>query len=160
MDKRLSFSLSQRALTLAPYLIFSLAILARLLPGPRTIDDSFITFRYARNILAGNGFVYNPGEHVLGTTTPLYTGIMVVTGALAGGAQADFATLAWGINALADAFACLLFIALGRRLGNGLAGMAAAGVWAIAPYSVTFSIGGLETSVFILLMLGGAAFSS
>ena len=38
-----------------------------------TADDALIIFRYAENLAAGNGFVYNPGEHVLGTTTPLYT---------------------------------------------------------------------------------------
>jgi len=36
-------------------------------------DDAFITFRYARNIAAGHGFVYNQGELTLGTTTPMYT---------------------------------------------------------------------------------------
>ena len=36
-------------------------------------DDAFITYRYAKNIANGQGFVYNPGEPVLGTTTPLYT---------------------------------------------------------------------------------------
>jgi hypothetical protein len=36
-------------------------------------DDAFITYRYARNIASGQGFVYNEGEPVLGTTTPLYT---------------------------------------------------------------------------------------
>lgn len=36
-------------------------------------DDAFITYRYARNIALGRGFVYNPGEHVLGTSTPLFT---------------------------------------------------------------------------------------
>lgn len=36
-------------------------------------DDALITFRYAENLAAGKGFVYNAGEHVLGTTTPLNT---------------------------------------------------------------------------------------
>jgi hypothetical protein len=45
-----------------PLAIFLLALGARLLPGARTIDDSYITYRYVQNILAGNGFVYNPGE--------------------------------------------------------------------------------------------------
>ena len=35
-------------------------------------DDAYITYRYARNLAAGEGFVYNAGEHVLGTSTPLY----------------------------------------------------------------------------------------
>lgn len=36
-------------------------------------DDAYITYRYARNLFNGLGFVYNPGARVLGTTTPLYT---------------------------------------------------------------------------------------
>lgn len=37
-------------------------------------DDAFITYRYAKNIANGHGFVYNLHEPpVLGTTTPLYT---------------------------------------------------------------------------------------
>lgn len=36
-------------------------------------DDPFITYRYARNLAQGIGFVYNAGERVLSTTTPLFT---------------------------------------------------------------------------------------
>lgn len=36
-------------------------------------DDPFITFRFARNLSNGVGFVYNPGQRVLSTTTPLFT---------------------------------------------------------------------------------------
>ncbi len=36
-------------------------------------EDAFITFRFARQIAEGNGFVYNIGERVYGTTTPLLT---------------------------------------------------------------------------------------
>ncbi|MCH9647085.1 MAG: hypothetical protein K0U98_02535 [Deltaproteobacteria bacterium] len=36
----------------------------------QTVDDFFITFRYAQNLLAGEGFVFNPGERVFGTTAP------------------------------------------------------------------------------------------
>jgi len=34
-------------------------------------DDAFITLRYARNLIHRLGFVYNPGERVLGITNPL-----------------------------------------------------------------------------------------
>ena len=138
-------------------LVFSCAVLARLVPGPRTIDDAYITFRYARNILAGNGFLYNPGERILGTTTPLYTLTLVGLGALSGGVAAPFPWLALGVNALADGVTCLMLVALGRRLGVAWAGAywagaAAALVWAVAPFSVTFAIGGLETSVYVMLL--------
>lgn len=143
-----------RSLTILCLVMAALAVTARLVPGPRTIDDAFITFRYARNILAGNGFVYNPGERVLGTTTPLYTFLLVLLASLSGGAQAPFPQIALGINALADAGVCLLLIWLGRRLKAAPAGVAAALVWAILPFSVTFAIGGLETSVYVLLLTG------
>jgi hypothetical protein len=35
-------------------------------------DDAYITLRYARNLIEGNGFVFNPGEWILGITTPLW----------------------------------------------------------------------------------------
>lgn len=38
--------------------------------GGQTADDFFITYRYAQNLVAGFGFVFNPGEWVLGTTAP------------------------------------------------------------------------------------------
>ncbi len=36
-------------------------------------DDQFILYRYIDNIAAGHGFVYNLGQRVLGSTTPLFT---------------------------------------------------------------------------------------
>ncbi len=141
-----------RLQTLIPITIIILAIAARLIPGPRTVDDSFITYRYARNILAGEGFVYNPGEQVLGTTTPLYTLTMVALGALIGGTEANFPVIALTINALADALTALLLWKLGKSLGYKYTGAAAALIWAVAPFSVTFAIGGLETSLYVLLL--------
>jgi 4-amino-4-deoxy-L-arabinose transferase-like glycosyltransferase len=51
-------------------------LLFQALQGPQPIDDAFITYRYARSLTSGAGFVYNLGEKVLGTTTPLYTLIL------------------------------------------------------------------------------------
>jgi arabinofuranosyltransferase len=136
-----------------PWIIFICAIIARLIPGTRTIDDAFITFRYARNILAGNGFVFNPGEHVLGTTTPLYTILLVLLGSITGGVKAPFPSLALMVNSIADGFTCMLLYKLGCRLGSPRGGLGAALVWAIAPFSVTFAIGGLETSVYVFLLV-------
>lgn len=39
-------------------------------------DDVFITYTYSRNIAQGVGFVFNPGERVQGTTTPLWALVM------------------------------------------------------------------------------------
>jgi hypothetical protein len=134
------------------FLLVVLTLAARLIPGPRTIDDAFITFRYARNLIDGVGFVYNPGERVMGTTTPFYTLLMAGLGGILGGSQADFPWIALVVNALADCGTALLLWRLGRRFGSERAGAAAGLVWAVAPFSVTFAIGGLETSLYVLLL--------
>jgi len=61
--------------------LITLALLLRLLWIAYTdfvYEDAFITFRYAQQIAEGNGFVYNLGERVYGTTTPLFT--LLLTG--------------------------------------------------------------------------------
>ena len=45
-----------------------------------TFEDALITFRYAHNIALGNGFVFNTGEYVLGTTTPILTLFLGIIG--------------------------------------------------------------------------------
>lgn len=45
-----------------------------------SFDDAFITYRYAKNLLEGRGFVYNPGERHLGTTSPLYALLLAFFG--------------------------------------------------------------------------------
>lgn len=141
-----------------PLLIILLALAARLIPGPRTIDDAYITFRYTQHILAGDGMVFNPGERVLGTTTPLYAGLMTFLGLFSGGEKAPFPILALGVNAIFDAITCLLLLKLGESLHAPRAGLGAAFVWAILPFSVSFAIGGLETSLYVMLLTGTVYF--
>lgn len=134
-----------------------LALLARLLPGPRTVDDAYITFRYAQNLVDGRGPVYNTGQRVLGTTTPLYT--LILSGLAVVARSRDFPVLAMLANAWAGCLSVVLLYQVGRRLsGQRLVGALAALLWAVAPYSVTFAIGGMETDVTISLIL--AAFLS
>lgn len=77
-------------------------------------DDQFITFRYIDNIASGHGFVYNVGEHVLGTTTPLFT----LLGALVKLLLPAVSTpelMAW-TNVLFLAAGCVLFYRVLTRL--------------------------------------------
>ncbi|MDT9091624.1 hypothetical protein, partial [Escherichia coli] len=46
----------------------------------------------------------------------------------------------------------LLLWQIGKHLKQPLAGLAAGLAWSVLPYSVTFAIGGLETSVYVLLL--------
>jgi hypothetical protein len=55
------------------------AVVATMLRGLRPIDDSFITFRVARNLAAGHGFHYNVGEPyrlIVGTSCPIYATVL------------------------------------------------------------------------------------
>ena len=129
----------------------ALAFAARTLPGSRTIDDAYITFRYARNLVNGLGFVYNPGQHVQGTTTPLYTLLLAGLSLVFPG---DYPILALVVNALADACSVIVLGKLGERLtGNRAIGLTVGLLWTVAPMSVTFAIGGMETSLYVLLIL-------
>ena len=46
------------------------------------VDDAFISLRYVKNALKGNGLVYNIGERVEGFTSPLHILINFVQGAM------------------------------------------------------------------------------
>jgi hypothetical protein len=49
---------------------------------PYQVDDAYITYRYAQNLAAGEGFVYNPGaEAVEGYSSPLWM-LLLSAGAL------------------------------------------------------------------------------
>ena len=59
-------------------LLYILLVTAALFAAFRhwAYDDPFITYRYAENLYNGLGMVYNPGERVLSTTTPLFALIL------------------------------------------------------------------------------------
>ncbi len=60
-----------RYLWLIPVLLWcALAAFFAARLGGWTSDDFYITYRYARNLAQGHGFVFNPGERVFGTTDP------------------------------------------------------------------------------------------
>ena len=52
--------------------------------APYVVDDAFISFRYARNLVEGHGLVYNPGEHVEGYSNFLW--VLLEAALLASGA--------------------------------------------------------------------------
>jgi len=133
----------------------ALALILRIVAGPRTIDDAYITFRYARNLAEGLGFVYNPGQRVLGTTTPLYTALMSLSWLLGLRALPGVALV---VNSLADAGTVVLLYWMGRRLSGSRVVAGGVGLaWAVSPMSVTFAGGGMETSVVILFLVASFA---
>jgi arabinofuranosyltransferase len=57
------------------------------------LDDSWIHLHFARNLAAGAGFVYNPGQPVAGSTAPLWTLLLGAGAAVAGASLAMAKTL-------------------------------------------------------------------
>ena len=70
----------------------------RLLPDG-LFDDAYITFRYAANLMSGAGFVFNNGERVLGTTSPLFAIILAAGGRVVGVRHLEELAVAVGILA-------------------------------------------------------------
>ncbi len=97
-------------------LILILLVLARIAETAATgftADDAFITYRYADNLARGNGFVYNIGERVQGTSSPLFT-LMLAGVALLGGHD-TLPAVAKIIAALADGVTLILLWSLLSR---------------------------------------------
>lgn len=117
---------------------------------PQGVDDAWITYRYAENLAAGNGFVYNLGERVLGTSTPLYTMVLAVGKLL--GLPIPLAGRAIGAAAMIASIV-LLFLLI-RHLHGEIAGLFAAGLLASANFFHRVATFGMETPVYVALILG------
>lgn len=111
-------------------------------------DDSFITFRYAENIGSGKGFVYNEGERVLGTSTPLYTLLLALLVKL-GLPILLFARI---INIGADCLSGILIFLLLRQFKISVATLAAL-FYVLFPRVMVWSISGMETSLYVLFIV-------
>jgi arabinofuranosyltransferase len=112
-------------------------------------DDAFIAFRYARNLVAGLGPVWNPGEAVEGFSSPLWLGL------LAAGGLVGFSLPGWA-GGLGVAFLalCLVFVhrtCAGLRQSRLAAAVACFATALIYPLHYWASAG-LETALFAALI--------
>lgn len=112
-------------------------------------EDALITLRYVKNIIAGNGFVYNLGEHVLGTTTPGFAVILSTFGSMG----IEPLLTARIISLLSDAITCYLLVKLGIAIKKPNIGIIAALLLALWPTNITYAVSGMETSLATALML-------
>ena len=118
-----------------------------------TADDSFITFRYAENIASGKGFVYNEGERVLGTTTPLYTLLLALLVKLG----LPIVWVARIINIGADCLTGILIFLLLRRFKLVVATFAAF-FYVLFPRVIVWSVTGMETSLYVFFIVASLYF--
>lgn len=128
----------------------------RLFQNQVLIDDAYIHFRNALNWANGHGLVYNPGERVLATTSPVYTLILGMLHRLGG---VDFPRLANGFNFACEVGIVLLLLAMLRRAGLPLLFRhAAVLITSFEVWRMIYSHSGMEMSLFILAILGVLAF--
>src|SRR2546428_11152087 len=112
-------------------------------------DDAYIHFRYAENIAQGEGFVYNPGERVLGSGAIPWNLMLAVIAALAPPGTLPAAVSVLNYLALL-ACAALLLAAL-RELVRPWVGMAITVALLAQGPLVVSSVGGMETVSLCLL---------
>ncbi len=118
--------------------------------GPHILDDAYITFRYARNLAEGEGVVYNPGERVQGSSTPLFTLILGGLGSLGIPIPAAGVVL----SVLAGLATLTLLTIAGYRLDAETAGWVAAVALSTQFFWVLLFVSGMETTLYSALILG------
>lgn len=111
-----------------------------------TIDDAFISFRYARNLTTGHGLVFNPGERVEGYTNFLW--VMLIA---AGMPLVNPVLLAKILGVLCNLLLLAAFFRSIHRIAPKAAGLILLYL-ALDPSLIAWSTRGLETSLFTLMM--------
>lgn len=118
--------------------------------GAYDVDDAPITYRYAEHLAAGQGFTYNDGEFILGTSTPLYT--LILATLRTSGVPVPFASN--GINFVSTLVLVWVTITLATNLSSSvLAGWLAALYLLLQGSFVRFTMSGMETPLYTLLIL-------
>jgi len=129
------------------------------------LDDAFISFRYASNLVEGHGLVWNPGEYVEGYTNFLW--VMILAAGIGAGLQPEGFSAALSIACALGVLAVLARFSAGRG-SQGESGLPPASgrkhwsdpfVWLpilVLCSSRTFtawSTSGMETMLFALLVV-------
>jgi arabinofuranosyltransferase len=117
-----------------------------------TVDDAYISYRYARNLADGHGLVYNLGERIEGYTNFLWT--LLLAAGMAVGADPDaVAKLVGGASAIASLY---LTYRITQRL-RPFDLLPCVATWLLASTIVFagYAVFGLETPLFVMLLLLG-----
>ncbi|WP_437876708.1 hypothetical protein [Sorangium sp. So ce513] len=117
-----------------------------------TIDDAYISYRYARNLARGLGLVYNEGERIEGYTNFLWT--VLLAGGVTIGLDPDVLAKVLGGLAACGSLGALYLLA--DRL-RPLGAIPCIATWLFASSIVQsgYAVFGLETPLFVLLVLAG-----
>jgi hypothetical protein len=118
------------------------------------LDDSWIHLQFARNLAAGDGLTYNPGEPVTGSTAPLWTALLALLFLLPGNVVVWTKLL--GVALYLAGLAATWRLARELDLPPPLA-LFAAGLTAATSWLAWSALSGMEVPLFVLLSVGGMA---
>lgn len=112
------------------------------------IDDAYITFRYARNIATGYGYVYNPEEYIQGTSTPLFTLLLAFVAWLG----ADIPTASTIIGAISVTLTVVMVFFALRSLQSSVAGIVGVAFMLTSSAYMSIATDGMETATYIFFI--------
>ncbi|HPH96675.1 MAG TPA: hypothetical protein PKW33_17605 [Anaerolineaceae bacterium] len=148
----MSFSLfKRRSFWLAAAYLIGVAAVLYFFFAAYGYDDPYITYRYANNLRHGLGFVFNPGEQVLSTTTPLFAMLLAALGLFV----ENLPQTANLISAVSIAAGGLLLWQLARQWKLNAASWAALALY--PTFSLLLQTTGSETPLYITLGLAALA---
>jgi hypothetical protein len=123
---------------------------------PEVIDDSFITFRYARNFVHGFGFAFNPGDgQVEGFSNPTWLWIQIAALKLGVVDLLSF-TKILGIALYVATLFGVWVLAGGLKPGARPRTLIAPALFALNPFAAYHAVVGLETPLYVALLVGCA----
>ena len=116
---------------------------------PESIDDAYITLRYARNLYEGHGLVFNVGERVEGFSNFTWLSLLAAVGW-----SGLSMPMAMKILSFASGLVTLFLTArLGQRFfGQGMTGVLPELLLASSSFFALWSVDGLETAFYTMLL--------
>ena len=113
-------------------------------------DDAYISYRYARNLAAGEGLVFNPSERVEGYSNFLY---VLILGLLAKFSDSNIYLLSSLLNIILLAGCLWLFFGRIKTVYGESEARTAVFLFALCPYLWLWAASGMETILVLLVQI-------
>ncbi|MBX3135712.1 hypothetical protein KF707_05720 [Candidatus Obscuribacterales bacterium] len=145
-------SFRTRIVTLSVFaLLMNVMVLTRTWQFPYCIDDAYIIFRYADNMLRFGVPDYDVGSHVNTISSQLHFAILVATGFLTG--QRDLPLVSQGINLGQELISlCLLYAVIKRGFNSTKLALYGCGLHVMSAYAILEVMRGKEGPLVIMMM--------